>query len=146
MTIPPNPVSRSGDVDPNTPRNGAAGGPSIRVQSDDTALIAQLDQSRQQLVQAADVLRSPLRSMARAEHAARSVLPMLPYAFAALAVVGLARSVFGRGKLRPMLMIATGLDIWRLWRSYQVTAAMPTTATSTPRIDTPVPTFRGNPT
>lgn len=144
MTIPANPVSRSGDVDPNTPRNGAAGGPSIRVQSDDAALIAQLDQSRQQLVLAADVLRSPLRSIARAEHAARSVLPILPYAFAALAVVGLTRSAFGRGKLRPMLMIATGLDIWRLWRRYQVTAAIPTTAT--PRIDTPTPTFRGNPT
>ena len=92
----------------------------------DAELIARLDHSRNELMQAASVLREPLHAVARAERAARNILPVLPYAVAAIAVIGIAGSLLSGRRVRPALLLATGLDVWRLWKSYKQTAGMQT--------------------
>lgn len=87
-------------------------------------MIEHLERSRSELVAAAGVLQKPLNAVARAEDVVRNVSRALPYAVAALAVVGVASSLLSGRKVRPALLIATGLDVWRLWRSYQATAAL----------------------
>jgi hypothetical protein len=91
----------------------------------DAELIARLDSSRNQLMQAAGLLREPLHAVARAERVARNILPVLPYAVAAITVIGVAGSLLSGRRVRPVLLIATGLDVWRLWKSYKLTASMP---------------------
>jgi len=90
----------------------------------DAELIAKLDHSRNQLMEAAGVLRGPLHAVARAEHLARNVVPMIPYAVAAIAVIGVVSSLLNGKRVRPALVIATGIDVWRLWKSYKLTSSM----------------------
>ncbi|MDB5970862.1 MAG: hypothetical protein JWQ90_3312 [Hydrocarboniphaga sp.] len=91
----------------------------------DAELIARLDRSRNELMEAAGALQKPLHTVQRVENLMRTVLPLLPYAVAAIAVLGVASSLRSGRKLRPVLLIATGLDVWRLWKSYKLTAALP---------------------
>ncbi|WP_428311726.1 hypothetical protein [Hydrocarboniphaga sp.] len=100
----------------------------------DAELIARLDRSRTELMDAAGVLQKPLHAVQRVENVMRTVLPVLPYAIAAITVVGVASSLLSGRKVRPALLIATGLDVWRLWKSYKLTASLP----SPQRVSTPV--------
>jgi hypothetical protein len=97
-------------------------------QPDDALLIARLERSRSELMEAAGVLQKPLHAVQRAEDVMRTVLPVIPYAIAAITVLGVASSLLSGRKVRPALLIATGLDVWRLWKSYKATASMPSSA------------------
>lgn len=96
----------------------------------DAELIARLEHSRNELMDAASVLQKPLQAVQRAENVMRRVLPVLPYAIAAITVIGVASSLVAGRRLRPALLIATGLDVWRLWKTYKMTAGMPTPHTA----------------
>jgi hypothetical protein len=100
----------------------------------DAELIARLDRSRNELMDAAGVLQKPLHAVQRAESVMRTVLPVLPYAVAAITIVGVASSLLAGRKVRPALLIATGLDVWRLWKSYKLTASLPSPQSSAVRL------------
>lgn len=100
----------------------------------DAELIARLDRSRNELMDAAGVLQKPLHAVQRAESVMRTVLPVLPYAVAAITVLGVASSLLAGRKVRPALLIATGLDVWRLWKSYKMTASLPSPQASAARL------------
>ncbi len=96
----------------------------------DDGLIDQLQQRRAELASAADVLKTPLRAVNRAEAAIRNIGPILPYAIAAIAVASVGRSLLrGRG-VRPTLLIATGLDLLRLWKSFHAISTLSHNAAS----------------
>jgi hypothetical protein len=86
-------------------------------------LVDRLERQRGSLLLAADRLREPAHRVNQADRLIRRGLPLLPYALAAIAAIGLAGSLLRGRKLKPALVIATGLDLWRLWKSYQATQA-----------------------
>lgn len=84
-------------------------------------IVQRVDQRRGDLMHAADGLRRPVRTVSRAGAIIGGALPLLPYAFAAVTLVSIAASLLRGRRVRPALLIATGLDVYRLWRNYRNT-------------------------
>lgn len=88
-------------------------------------LVTRVEHQRDQLMEAADVLRKPVQTVNRAERAIRRALPVLPYAIAAIAVASIVGTLLRGRRVRPALLLATGLDLWRVWKSLQASQAVP---------------------
>lgn len=80
---------------------------------------SRFDQSRDELTAAAEALGGPLRKVNQAEARIRQMTPLLPYAVAAVTVIGIAGALLRGRKVKPLVLIGAGLDIWRLWKGFQ---------------------------
>ena len=84
---------------------------------------ARFDQGRDELAAAAEALGGPLRTVSKAEVAVHKLVPLLPYAVAAVTVIGIAGALLRGKKVKPLVLIGAGLDVWRLWKGYQASAS-----------------------
>lgn len=84
---------------------------------------ARFDHGRDELAAAAQALGGPMRTVNRADAIVRKVTPLLPYAVATVTVIGIAGALFRGKKVRPLVLIGAGLDIWRLWRGFQASSS-----------------------
>lgn len=95
-------------------------------------MTADIEQARAQLLQrervyreglreAAQQVREPFLRIARARQTLRRALPLLP--LAAVVVTALVVTVqLRRGSLRPVVLLTTAFDFWRLWNLLNASA------------------------
>lgn len=96
-------------------------------------LVARVERERGQLLQAADVLRKPVQTVSRVEQAVRRWVPVLPYAIGVMGLIGIVGSLLRARGVKPVLLIATALDLWRIWKSLQASHAAPGALSAGPR-------------
>ena len=90
---------------------------------DSSEFDARFDHGRDELAAAAQALGGPLRTVNRADASVRKIAPLLPYAVAAVTVIGIAGALFRGKKVKPLVLIGAGLDIWRLWRGFRASSS-----------------------
>lgn len=77
-------------------------------------LLARERLHRRELRDAAQRLGRPFGWLTRARTTLRRAMPLLPYAAVLVTAVAITAQL-RRGRLRPVVMIATAVDLWRLW-------------------------------
>ncbi len=100
---------------PQTPTT-ASTTPGAAPPDDDAVLIAELDQRREALVSAAEALAPPMQRVDRADALIRRYAPLLPYAVAGIAAASIVGSLLRGRRVRPLALVAVGLDVWKLWQ------------------------------
>ena len=110
-------------IDPNASREGHPVANGHDRTPDPSQFDARFDHGRDELTAAAQALGGPLRTVNRADAAVRKLTPLLPYAVAAVTVIGIAAVLFRGKKVKPLVLIGAGLDIWRLWKGFQASSS-----------------------